>query len=446
VGQAIVAGDGYLYVPYETSSSSSTTACDNTGSTHATVHMGILKVGSDGSTTDIAIGNWAQDCVNTPTASCGAYSVGSIGAVITNADQGVLYSWQLSNCTATPSSCSSQNNLTTVAADGSTSTASVNYPGANTYVQPVLQRPDGSYVGTYTNGSSQSFMVAFTLSGQQLWNQPNDRPMLVTSDGGVIGASGTVYDQGGNSVGKSSNSSAIPSWAANSYSATSNASSSVALPVFDEFDATSLWGIAGANASQNEVATLQCCTPSLALVFGVPSNDSSKPAKPDVSKSYISKNISCSKGPSQIISDMEANFGNFANYNGNFGTFGIPFASATVTFSGTVSMGATISIHNVNVDRITSGSIKSNTFDVGVKVTQVTATSFTFTTLPGHVLYPATISFTASSSGTGKLTFEIDVNGNFANGAAERGYYAAGSNLENHIWNHVLDQVQSDCH
>jgi hypothetical protein len=73
------------------------------------------------------------------------------------------------------------------------------------------------------------------------------------------------------------------------------------------------------------------------------------------------------------------------------------------------------------------------------------SSSFTFTTLPGHVLYPATISFTASSSEAGYLTFVINVNGNFANLGSEIGYYAGGSNLEDHIWKHVLQQVQADC-
>ena len=68
-----------------------------------------------------------------------------------------------------------------------------------------------------------------------------------------------------------------------------------------------------------------------------------------------------------------------------------------------------------------------------------------FTTLPGHVLFPATISFSGTSPSAGHLSFAINVNGNFANLGAEIGYYAAGSNLENHIWNYVLQQVQADC-
>jgi hypothetical protein len=57
-------------------------------------------------------------------------------------------------------------------------------------------------------------------------------------------------------------------------------------------------------------------------------------------------------------------------------------------------------------------------------------------------LYPATISFSASLPSAGQLSFAINVNGNFANLGSEIGYYGGGSDLENHIWNHVLQQVQ----
>jgi hypothetical protein len=53
--------------------------------------------------------------------------------------------------------------------------------------------------------------VAFTASGQQLWFGPNDSPQIATSDGGVIGASGTTYDQYGNVTGQLATV-AIQSW------------------------------------------------------------------------------------------------------------------------------------------------------------------------------------------------------------------------------------------
>ena len=165
----------------------------------------------------------------------------------------------------------------------------------------------------------------------------------------------------------------------------------------------------------------------------------------DVSKAYPLNEISCGKSPAQVISDMEQNFGSFANYTGNFGPIGIPAAYATVSFTGTVSLGSTISIHNLNIITLPNLQVITKEFNVGVQVTQVSPTSFTFATLQGHVLYPATISFSASSSQAGRLGFSINVNGQFANLGAEIGYYAGGSDLENNIWKHVLQQVQADC-
>jgi len=115
-----------------------------------------------------------------------------------------LYSWQLSNCTANSVSCTSQNQLTTIAEDGSTSTTSLNAPGQVGTIQPVLQRADSSYIGT-VQISGGNLMLAFTSSGQQLWSQSNDTPQVATSDGGVIGSSGTTYDENGYVRGQTAN-------------------------------------------------------------------------------------------------------------------------------------------------------------------------------------------------------------------------------------------------
>jgi hypothetical protein len=115
-------------------------------------------------------------------------------------------------------------------------------------VQPALQRQDGNFIGTistllgtsmiaftasgntvytgsaiyrldgmtgipstwtYTSASGNSlttpvvgnFMIAFTQSGGTLFTVPNDTPQIVTLGGGVIGTSGTTYDQNGNVTG-----------------------------------------------------------------------------------------------------------------------------------------------------------------------------------------------------------------------------------------------------
>ena len=278
---------------------------------------------------------------------------------------------------------------------------------------------------------------------------PNEYPLVATADGGVIGQSGTIYDQSGGAAGQVENSSAAISWSAEWYQLASGGVASLALPLVDEpfFDdrsSASLWAFGGGNPSHNQTAFQECCYPSLAWVFGE-TDHSDDP--PDVVKSYPLNNVSCTKSPSQIISDMEANFGMFANYDGHSTAYHIvPWAvHETVTFTGTVTLGATITIHNVNLDSISGGFFKSKIFNVAVIVSQLTSTSFTFTTLQGHVLYPATIIFTASSPGAGLLSFTINVNGTFANKEAAEGYRAAGSAIEDNICNNVLAQVKNDC-
>jgi len=144
---------------------------------------------------------------------------------------------------------------------------------------------------------------------------------------------------------------------------------------------------------------------------------------------------------------MESNFSSFANYSGFFGPLGIPTAGAAVSFSGTVALGSTITISDTNYipdpTSITGFDIQQQT--VAVQVTAVSANSFTFTTLPGHVLYPATISFSATTGANGQVGFSIAVNGNFSSLLSGLLYYVGGSNLENNIWNNVLSNVRADC-
>ena len=479
VGQAVIAGDGYLYFPFLYSNSPLASnekycydvtppwtpgATTETITSHTDVHLRLMRVGTDGSTQEIPVGDWAQDstnsCINDPGGSGGgggaecafgswfpSYS-GAIpggqllGSLITNADQGALYSWSTSFCNQS-GNCNYQNQLSTVASGGGASTIATGI-GAQYQqpIQPMLQRQDGTYVGTVSGN-----MVAFSSSGQQIWNQPNYAPQITNPDGSVIAQSPSgqsiMFDQYGNAAGMTTG--LTQSWRANTYQFGSV--DSIAAPI-NLANASDFWALLGANSSHNGTGFSECCMLSLAGVFGVATSSTTPPSKPDVSKTYTSNNIQCNKTPTQVISDMEGNFSNFGNYTGPFGMGGV--ASAVVTFSGSVSLGATITINNVNVFPVPSLQppyiqIATKTFNVAVQVSQVTATSFTFATLPGHVLYPATISFSASLPGTGQVSFAINVNGNFANLGSEIGYYGGGSDLENHIWNHVLQQVQADC-
>lgn len=113
-----------------------------------------------------------------------------------------------------------------------------------------------------------------------------------------------------------------------------------------------------------------------------------------------------------------------------------------------MSQGGTIPITNANfVPNPLNGPTYMSTvsFNVSVTVTSVSATSFSFTTNAGHVLYPADISFSATDAGPGQVDFAVQVNGDFAGAGAAAGYYLGGNNLENHIWNHLVKNVQAAC-
>jgi hypothetical protein len=80
---------------------------------------------------------------------------------------------------------------------------------------PVLQAQDGSFVGTYVDDSGQTDMVAFDAGYKIRWTVPNEQPQIATADGGVIGQSGTAYDQNGNATGATSP--LVQSWTGNMY-------------------------------------------------------------------------------------------------------------------------------------------------------------------------------------------------------------------------------------
>ena len=95
----------------------------------------------------------------------------------------------------------SYNLATTSGASLATSTQVAMVLEQTSPVQPVLQRADGSYVGTVSS-TVGNFMIGFTSSGGTLWTGPNDTPQIATQGGGVIGASGTTYDANGNVTGQ----------------------------------------------------------------------------------------------------------------------------------------------------------------------------------------------------------------------------------------------------
>jgi hypothetical protein len=120
--------------------------------------------------------------------------------------------------------------------------------------------------------------------------------------------------------------------------------------------------------------------------------------------------------------------------------------TADVTFGNgsatPVIQGGSIPISNVNRG---PDDLPMPTFQVSVTVASASATGFTFNTDPGHVLYPATISFSAIDAGPGQINFSIQVNGDFSSIGAWAGYRVGGYNLEDNIWNHFITNVQRVC-
>ena len=179
----IIAGDGYAYLPY------------TTGATATSVQVKLLRVSSGGAYTDIDIAT-SNGGVSFPV------SYRSYPALISNGDDGVLLSW----ASYPPGTVSTGiPHLTKVSSTGVSDAIGPDIPGRADYsVIPLIQRQDGTFVGTIFAGPHQSdlfdwvpHMVAFDANGTVLWDVPNEQPMIATADSGVIGWRGTIYDQNG---------------------------------------------------------------------------------------------------------------------------------------------------------------------------------------------------------------------------------------------------------
>ncbi|MBZ5556722.1 MAG: IPT/TIG domain-containing protein [Acidobacteriia bacterium] len=238
--------------------------CDRSESEVTKLHL--LRVGPDGSSSDVVVDSWHESRSTvftlsptypyyheTGTQTGPAYvDFGGAGSnIITNADQGALFSWNVSKqCyenspqqdprrpwvtfTQTDSSCHSgilENHLSTMT-NGALASDVVWSPGI-TYgapVQPVLQLEDGSFAGTASTDSGQMLMV-FDTVGRIKWTLPAYYPVMVTP-GGLIasGGAGTyAFDDSGASTGQVAE---VPtySWRKDSYALTSGGTTQVVEP------------------------------------------------------------------------------------------------------------------------------------------------------------------------------------------------------------------------
>ena len=170
----MIAGDGYAYLGYEWSE------FPNPELLYPFVrHLMVLRVDSSGDYQNIDVSDYT---------SGGLDFAPLFPYMITNADQGILLTWN-----------NGGKGMATITGG---SLSPVSSPLGSQFV-PVLQAQDGSFVGITGQDCSVGYggMVSFDAAGNVRWIVPNDCPQIATADGGVIGRSGITYDQNGNATG-----------------------------------------------------------------------------------------------------------------------------------------------------------------------------------------------------------------------------------------------------
>jgi hypothetical protein len=245
----IVAGDGNYYFAYAYNEYSNCLS--------GPTHLRLLQVNSSGASQLFTI----LDA--NPPSPFGSRSAGLSLGLISNADVGVVLTWSLT--------FGANQDLTTQFGMAITTGASVNVlsgpsvPGQQTShaddgsatglnpVVPILQREDGSFIGSvlFQTNPQQINMVAFDASGNVLWSVPNEQPQIATADGGVIGQSGITYDANGNATGQVNP--VTQSWTGDLYQdgpVTQVAGTPTLL-------AASYWVFQGGNQSANKTAVKQ---------------------------------------------------------------------------------------------------------------------------------------------------------------------------------------------
>ncbi len=189
--------------------------CDSSGTSNTKLHF--LRVGSDGSSSDVIVNQWTATRGILHTFVPGSFPLiinqqqyqtgpqiefGNVN-MITNADAGAVVSWQvIKQCYAeiqTDPKCpqGGENRLTTVT--GGTIAADIVVdpivPDQFSPLSPILQLADGSFVGTF-NSLGGTAMVAFDASGGVRWTLPGYTPQMATADGGFIASAGSFFDPG----------------------------------------------------------------------------------------------------------------------------------------------------------------------------------------------------------------------------------------------------------
>jgi hypothetical protein len=258
-GDPIIAGDGYAYLPYWYSES----YFPNPGGVW---HLMLMRVNSSGESDNIHI----QDFPEPP--NQGLLYSGQLvieASLITNADTGVLLTYaalpQLL-LLARPAQPKPRDVPPPIYATygmaivSGTSVNAINtaLPNQVGILVPGVQAQDGSFVGSYQDGSGQTDMVAFDASGNVRWTVPNETPQIATDDGGVIGESGITYDANGTATGQIDNA-LTRSWFGYAY----QVGSVEQVLKHAQYVAGGYWPFKSANLSENSTAVLNQWFPPL---------------------------------------------------------------------------------------------------------------------------------------------------------------------------------------
>jgi uncharacterized protein (TIGR03437 family) len=223
VSKMIVAGDGNAYLSYsffnltanvvsppDPNDPNSHGSCQ----THTITKLMTVSVSPDGAVNKFPLKQTSNDSVNcmlAPTQQDFAPPPSLQATVVTNADQGAAV---FSSDVCSQQSCT----ILSLIGQGSL-VAQTNFPSESRFV-PVLQRADGSYIGT-DNGS----LRALDLGGDPLWQQKIQdqngvtiplNPLYATAGGGIIANSPqlglVMYDQNGIQTGNAPDTGARVAW------------------------------------------------------------------------------------------------------------------------------------------------------------------------------------------------------------------------------------------
>jgi len=147
----------------------------------------------------------------------------------------------------------------------------------------------------------------------------------------------------------------------------------------------------------------------------------------EVTKHY-SLTTTCSATASGVMSAVQGDFAQFGNYSRWAGTESVAFSPPA-----DLKPGSEIPI---------KVSIFGVTQNMTVTVESMNCQSLTFTTTPGHLMYPASITFASAPASAGSIHFSIDIAGTVAQPVK---YEFGGAAFSKAQWHHFLGQVSNYC-